>query len=467
MPIRCLVIGAGFRGLLLSYLLLRGGHSVTLLESSQRPGGVLNGFDWNNYHCDFGCHLFDNTYDRISDLTIEMCGGCDALMDVDLSYGSVTDGFYTKDVAVVDFSPLYKDFGDVWIRELLHANSDKNFVKGHALTLADALLDRFGADLGTRLIPIAKKIYGTDPRNLDYTVISQGILSRIRLADDQITKILKQIPILDEKIAIPQSLRSDGLPKTRPNALSKNFYPKAKGMRGFLESLHAGITNLGGSIYTGQNIVNIQNHNNEITVRTSQGSEFLSDYAISTIAPEKFHNLLEPQVALPESCYVPMVLFFGEYNINDLNKATYLHNFNSDQRVYRYSNQGLYSDQVNKDGRTFICVECPCSEPEFLQASDEVIGKTILSELQALNWIDKHANHSANKVLKIPNAIPIPSHGSADKREKISKALETKFPKFLHFFSDSYSKVEIIQDGLEFAESLNALGGCDSLWSER
>ena len=189
-------------------------------------------------------------------------------------------------------------------------------------------------------------------------------------------------------------------------------------MRGFLESVVNEITNSGGSIHTGQNITDIKDGNTEMTVKTIQGSKFIADCVVSTVAPETFHNLLEPEIKLPEPYCVPMVLFFGEYNKNDLNKATYLHNFNPNQKVFRYSNQGLYSDQVNKDGRTFICVECPCSELEFLRASDEEISETILSELQELNWVDKHVSHSATKVLKIPKAIPIPSYGTAVKGKK-------------------------------------------------
>ena len=43
-------------------------------------------------------------------------------------------------------------------------------------------------------------------------------------------------------------------------------------MRGFLESVLTEITNSGGSIFTGQNIVGIKNCNSEMTVKTSQGS---------------------------------------------------------------------------------------------------------------------------------------------------------------------------------------------------
>ena len=229
-------------------------------------------------------------------------------------------------------------------------------------------------------------------------------------------------------------------------------------MRGFLESVVNEITNSGGSIHTGQNITDIKDGNTEMTVKTIQGSKFIADCVVSTVAPETFHNLLEPEIKLPEPYCVPWCSLFGEYNKNDLNKATYLHNFNPNQKVFAIQ-ISLYSDQVNKDGRTFICVECPCSELEFLRASDEEISETILSELQELNWVDKHVSHSATKVLKIPKAIPIPSYGTAAKRKKISQALARKFPNFLHFFSDAYSKAEIIKEGLEFTKSLNAFCG--------
>ena len=49
----------------------------------------------------------------------------------------MTNGFYTENVAVVDFSPLYRDFGEVWVEELQHSSGVANFEKACGLTLAD------------------------------------------------------------------------------------------------------------------------------------------------------------------------------------------------------------------------------------------------------------------------------------------------------------------------------------------
>jgi len=56
MPASVLILGAGLGGLVCGRLLGRRGHSVTILEAQERPGGLLAPILWNGIPCEQGFH---------------------------------------------------------------------------------------------------------------------------------------------------------------------------------------------------------------------------------------------------------------------------------------------------------------------------------------------------------------------------------------------------------------------------
>ena len=118
-----IVVGGGFRGLLVSYLASRRNMKVALIESSAALGGFLNSFKWEDFIVDRGVQLFDSVPLELEEIIVDGLGI--EVSPIDFTYGSVYDGHVTPGFALPNYNSISRKE-----KEKMRTNRKKGVSRG-------------------------------------------------------------------------------------------------------------------------------------------------------------------------------------------------------------------------------------------------------------------------------------------------------------------------------------------------
>ena len=94
---------------------------------------------------------------------------------------------------------------------------------------------------------IAQRVYANQTCNLCYSTIEQGPFKRVRIAETKLQMICDEIN-LGQNIGLPVGEVEQRFDKSKSTHFGRNFYPKTRGMYGFVEQVIENIKKLGGNI---------------------------------------------------------------------------------------------------------------------------------------------------------------------------------------------------------------------------
>lgn len=268
-----LIVGGGFKGMVAAYMLRERGESVTLLEGGSGLGGVMRSFEWNGLALDLGCHLFGNTSERT--FSIMQTLGHGEFHPVDVRYGSITEGRKTDEVAVPDFSGSGEDRLKTIVWELLEATGTNRTDVVDDASLSEYLSAWYGAEVHDALVPVVEKIFRVSPDRLDWRSVFSAPISRVRVAPDPISRVLKENQALDQRLAVSSvhdPLRFvDGAVHRFPH---KNFYPSSGGLLGFCTRAERCLRAMHVDLVFGARVQAINAHGGSVSVEVEGGAVF-------------------------------------------------------------------------------------------------------------------------------------------------------------------------------------------------
>ncbi len=449
------VLGGGVRGLFLSFLLARAGHQVNLVELKEHLGGILRSFEWNGLYCDFGCHLFDNTDLAQTSLFLEMGGGIENFHNIELKYASKTNELLSRDIAIVDFSAEYNVNAQIWLEELNKAHQNEGNITGQSMK--HALIERYGYHIATKLKPLVGKVYASDWENIGREAMELGLFSRVKVADDETSIKLKQHPYFDKVLAASSLGNPTRFYPNMDHSIGRNFYPSKKGMSGFIDNLVQNLKSMGVQFYLGASIDKIIDTGKSVKLSLNSGHSVHSKAIISTLPTQINEKLLIKENNVPSDISVPMVLIYLRFPVTAIRDFTYLHNFNPSQHIFRVSAPGIYGKQLDKQGLSYVCIECPTQlKSDFYKCAPKENIDMIIDEIKELEFIEKNAKLSDFKVIKVSKSYSVPAPGLSQIDAKFYNQIKSDFPNFYQFNSFSFSKSHILRDAITFVKNFNA-----------
>ncbi|VAX03818.1 hypothetical protein MNBD_ALPHA03-1343, partial [hydrothermal vent metagenome] len=141
------IIGGGFHGICCAYLLAKKGYKVSLIDTGKTIGGVMASIEHGDYIYDLGCHLFDNSYKKLSDLLKELLS--DKFVPHKTVYASIVNGIKSENTE----APNLTNLGPARSATILYELIQRILSKADApiTSLADLVEANFGSSAAKAL----------------------------------------------------------------------------------------------------------------------------------------------------------------------------------------------------------------------------------------------------------------------------------------------------------------------------
>ena len=447
-----LVVGGGFRGIMAAHSLAQRGFQVTLVEAAPVLGGVLYSMEWDGFVIDKGCHLFDNATDELTRVLFELTPQ-DTFSPVEVSYASaLAPDHVSRGLAIVDLNPFDLGFRSQALWEILnaaadHSSGEENF----SVHLADRMNNRFGSLVGEALQSAFGKVYQIPADQVSADALDLTVFKRVGLVPDRMGLMLKQMPALDDRLAVssqsnPMMFYQDG-----KGYGHRNLYPKSGGLRSWCRLAADRLVEAGCRLRLGHKILGLNMVGGRVAVQLGQGSAVCNDMmhvdqVLWAAGPDYLEQCLFHTCEIETLIHkVPMVLYYFKVSPKQFSGLTYMHDFRSNTLGYRFSAPGLYGRQYDKQGNSYACVEVPTALGSDLWSAPEAFVRQIWAQAQACGLI-LGGDYLDAKITQTPISYAVPKVGYGQALEFLRHAVDEAVPPMVLMSHLSFSKISILQE---------------------
>lgn len=436
------VVGGGFQGLLAYQILGEAGCAVTLIERTELLGGVLASVEEEGLFLDNGCHVFENSDSETTRLVRGVLGP--DILPVEVRYASITEGRKVDGVSIPDFTGTDRARRDRMVIETISAVAAP---EAEASTLADLLHREYGPVLAEALGKVVEKAARVGPEDLDPGAFFTLPLHRVRLLPDEASLLLKRLPELDARLAVPsQSKPMRFYPEAEAAFPHRIFYPRGKGMRTFCERSEAYLGSRGVNLMRGRSVEALSREAGGVVLRLDDDSDIQADRMVWTLEPHRLAGLAGDTDDLGNLTHrVPMVLYYFLVPANEEPDYTYIQDFSEDSLVYRASSPGFYGRQRNGDGLSCLLAEIPTEQDSILWREPEAAIGRVWQEMRALG-MSARAEPIRTIVRRTPVSYRLHRPGYAMAAEAARRRVMADWPEILPVDGVSFSKVDIAEN---------------------
>lgn len=219
---RIVIIGAGIAGIAAARFEVDKGNDVILIDSSDRPGGLLKSDSIEGHYFDYGTHIIPETGLKALD---EMLFGHLTIQDYAINKcipaGNFFNGILNEKSCYVDTSTLPKDLYNQGCYDVLSASHSG------AESLQGWYDNRYGQTFSREIFcPVIEKYMGEKAVNLDASVGWFFDMSRLLAFDQNTTEKLGEINHYYDVLG--HHVRKEGVTK---------YYPKKGGVGTLIEDM--------------------------------------------------------------------------------------------------------------------------------------------------------------------------------------------------------------------------------------
>lgn len=140
-------------------------------------------------------------------------------------------------------------------------------------------------------------------------------------------------------------------------------------------------------------------------------------------------------------------------NIKDF---TYLQNFNQDGITYRTASAGIYSNQTDAAGNSFVTSECPAPIGSERWNNFADIHGAIWQECKDLGIVSLDAKLSSHSVLRLPSTFKVAKLGYDEKIAEFQRELTVRAPKLVFRDPKPFFRRDIYLDSFKLQALLEA-----------
>jgi protoporphyrinogen oxidase len=374
------VLGGGMSGIVAAHLLRGQGHRVVLLETRPELGGVNSGLAWDGYSLDFGCHLFGNESDVSTRVLLELMDG--EVSPVDVRFASVLNGQRTEGFELPNLESLGTAVADRILRELLEACAAPATKPEN---LEEWLIGRYGSTAAQALASCLRKVFPAEPAELAPEAAFATTFRRIRVVSDEVASLLKQLRVVDDRLAQGSALDPMRFYRDRVSLFShRSFYPKTGGMRGFVDRAEKRLRRSGVEIHTGASIRALTLGDRPQVVTETHG-QWAPDHIVWTLGLGRLEPWLGGTQSIASATVsVPMVLYYFAIDKSQETGMSYVNNFDAGSLVFRASVPGSYGGGNCPSGRSYVCCEVPVEFEGPIWQSPAQFERQIWNEVVAM-----------------------------------------------------------------------------------
>ncbi|MCK4267814.1 MAG: FAD-dependent oxidoreductase, partial [Actinomycetia bacterium] len=270
---KVIVLGGGLTGLAAAWKLAKSGTNVTVVEIRDSVGGLASTFSWRGFELDIGPHTLYSQSEDIRNFVISILG-----RELDRHWKKAGLWFRGRWIEFpLSIRDAFINFSWLFSEHIRHPRSMLDYLRRRPeVTYRDYVLNRFGFYLYEELFrPQATKLWGP-PEELSVE------LGHVRMPFPNIYSAA--FGTIWKKLG-------------RVSSAEKFFYPK-KGIGELSDRLAHDIVAFGGKLELGRAPHEINLSNNRVTI-SLRDEKLKADVLISTIAPDSFFRILQPE-APPE-----------------------------------------------------------------------------------------------------------------------------------------------------------------------
>ncbi|MFK7911584.1 MAG: NAD(P)/FAD-dependent oxidoreductase [Akkermansiaceae bacterium] len=442
------VIGGGLAGIVTALILAQKGHKVTLIETADTCGGLLQ-TDYNDdgVPFDYGTHI-------PKEIGIP---GLDSLLFSDFSEDKWqrldrlrVGGYYRGEMyptsQFVNLKLLPEETYNRAVVELLNTSPLDNPAELNALEFS---LGMYGETMTQEIIePLMQKLYGASLEQLQPSALGLVGYSRFIAFDRFQTHEIKKSPFYDSKLGF--TTWDDGLSELM------NFYPTESGVHIWMDSLLEKLETLGVRILTSTAVDSVSCENKQVTsIKTSNGETLDVTGLYWTASPAFLLRALD--LPMPEGITPPKFRSTALVNFvfdRDFQTDLYFfYNHEPDKITYRTT---LYSNlrEKNRGEAPYNCTVEIMSDEETVH--DPELPDKLLKELEEMAIISAEHQVTYQKVIASSKGFPLPSTGFHKNAVLLTDHCQSQASN-IHLFGRATGKTHFMHDVLaEIWNELNA-----------
>lgn len=444
------VVGAGFRGFCDTLQLMKEpGAKIYVIDREPFFGGISYSAKLKGFSVDKGVHMFDGIPQELADNVTEIMEGRVRTVDfvsVSAFNGRLTDGF-----SLPDLSSLPADTKARITQELKTLAAQAG--QGPApRNLRELLHARYGATAGGIFAGIFEAIYNIEADVVQPDGLSKTSLGRLKYLDDPEMVALKASdPFLDSVLA------------ARRKALGKvddfvSIYPDTgEAMRGWCVRAQKWLEDRGVTMCLGQGIQSIEAANGKVRIKTEAHTIDADRIVWTNDNTQALAALLGFEFDTRDFVSgTPMLFATLITRAEHIKDFTYLQNFDPQGKTYRTASAGIYSNQVDAAGNSFVTCECPTPiDSERWNAHTEA-HHAIWDECKALGIVSPEAQLADHAVLRLPSTFKVAKLGYDEKIAEFQAEVARRMPAVLFRDVKPFFRRDIYLDSFKVRDLVHA-----------
>lgn len=376
------VIGAGISGITAAKLEADKGHAVTLIDSSDRPGGLLKSDYIDGYSFDYGTHIIPETgLGALDDFLFGDLSSQNYKISKLIPTGNYYNGQLNEKSCYVDTTTLPTDVYNQGCVDILGATgADANNVK-------QWYVNRFGKTFAESIFcPVIEKYMGVSASSLSSSVGTFFDMSRLLAFDQEVTDVLGQVNRYYSVLG--HHVRKEGVYK---------YYPKRGGVGTFVDHMMDKLPKKRVSFQPLTKIKSLEHADGVLTHIITEKEDLAVDRVIWTI-PIALMALYAPLgVVVEKPRFRKTVLFDFVFNGKLNTDTTFVNVYDLEMKSGRITCYQNLSDSLGDKGSCTV---------EVLSDQAVTVGD-ILAELVQMRLVSSQDQCIFKKQRNVMNGFPI------------------------------------------------------------
>ncbi len=426
---RVVIIGGGISGLTTAYLLANSGeYEVHIVEKTDRLGGLLKSFDYDEYgYFDYGAHnILETGIKDLDDFYLNLFDENEWQVTTTINgqLRALTGLMYNKKLQenspfmdLRENKKISEYIGDFFQNLNLNNSEFEDLHKKDAYSYS---LFLFGVKITDEIIvPAIKKLYQKHPKDLNTMVLFLTQFTRIVLFEEHIMKELVHCKNIGSRLSYTEQMN---LPNEYLVHL-RSLYPKSYGIYKVIDAIEKKLRDMNVIFHMNSTVTNLQVDFNKVEKVEINGINYKIDKIVSSIGVYPLSQMLN--INLDKSLkfdnhpktVITNILIDKKLKCGEL---SFIYSYDDNTSIFRIDNYINYCNGAIRDGKYPISIE----SLHFGEINKKELEKKLINELIDYNLISKDANISFIKTEILDYGFPLLTQNNINITNKLRETIK-------------------------------------------